>query len=203
MAEVLRRVVGLLERAQHQRAERVATPAAAAHVLLHARRDRADQLRRLRRGHAARRAAGSAPRAMRAGRQAFDALRLGALVHAIQARHAALGEQRCDRLVGGDHQVLDQAVGLGLRARADAALTLPCSSKENSGSSESTISAPLCSRLRCSAAATSRAALERRSPRLGRALGAGEDAIHPLVVQARIGADQRAVEGRPLDARAV
>ena len=36
-------------------------------------------------------------------------------------RHGTLlaRKQRRDRLVGGDHQVLDQPVGLGLRARAD------------------------------------------------------------------------------------
>jgi hypothetical protein len=40
-------------------------------------------------------------------------------VDAIQAGHAALLELAGDGLVGGDHQVLDQPVGLGLNAAAD------------------------------------------------------------------------------------
>ncbi len=48
--------------------------------------------------------------------QALDAPRLGALVDAVQRRRLALGEQLRDGLVGGDHQVLDQAVRLGLHA---------------------------------------------------------------------------------------
>ena len=151
VAEVPGRVVGLLERAQHERAERDPPTPGATHVL-------------------GRRAWRSRPRARRPGStrdmllgqrrrghlergqlvdQALDALGLGALVHAVQAGGAALlGEQARDGLVGGDHQVLDQPVGLGLRARARSRSTSPCSSKENSGSSESRTSAPLRSRSR-------------------------------------------------------
>ena len=50
--------------------------------------------------------------------QALHALGLGTLVNAEQARHAALLEQSRDGLVGSDHQMLDQPVGLGLRAPA-------------------------------------------------------------------------------------
>ena len=46
--------------------------------------------------------------------------RLGPLVHPVQRRHRALLEHARDLLVGGDHQVLDQPVGLGLRDRSAA-----------------------------------------------------------------------------------
>ena len=120
VAEVPGGVVGLLERAQHERAERLAPVTGASHVLLDPPRDLAEELGGLRRGHVLRATAGvgtssvaswSARRSTRCG--------LGPLVHAIQARHRALGEQRGDSLVGGDHQVLDQPVGLGLHAGAD------------------------------------------------------------------------------------
>ncbi len=119
VAEVLGRVVGLLERAQHERAERLAPVAGAAHVLLDAPRDLPEQLGCLRGGHVlGQRRRGHLERGELVG-EALDALGLGALVDAVEARHAALLEQRRDGLVGGDHQVLDQAVGLGLRARED------------------------------------------------------------------------------------
>ena len=127
--------------------------------------------------------------------QPLDALGLRALVHAIQARHASRSASSSrDRLVGGDHQVLDQAVGLGLRARADLDDVAALVEVELRLARESTASAPRCSRARCSAAAASRAAASGSAHGSARALGAGEDAVDALVVEALVGADQRAVE---------
>src|SRR5262249_58834978 len=44
--------------------------------------------------------------------------------------------------------------------------------------------------------------LQRRPPGLARGLSSGEDTVDPLVVQALVGADERAVEGRAGDASA-
>ncbi len=118
--DVARRVVGLLERAQQERAERApATALAPLHVPLDAQRDLAEQLGGLRARHALgqRRRRHVERRELRD--EPFDAFGLGALVHAVQARRAALLEQPRDGFVGGDHQMLDQAVRLGLRARVD------------------------------------------------------------------------------------
>ncbi len=119
VADVLRRVAGLLERAQHERAERDPAVARAAHVRVHAPGDVAHELRRLRgeervgqrrRGHSERGELLDEP---------ADALGIGALVDAVEAGDRRLREMTSDRFVGGDHQVLDQTVGLRLRARAN------------------------------------------------------------------------------------
>ena len=93
--------------------------AGAAHVLVDAPGDLAHELGRLRRGHPlGQRRRGHLQRGQLID-EPLDALGLGALVHAVQARHPALREQAGDGLVGRDHQVLDQAVGLGLHATED------------------------------------------------------------------------------------
>ena len=124
---------------------------------IHEPRDLAYHYRRLRGGHAlGHRRVGHLERGELIY-QPFDALWARALVHSIQARHPALGEQSCDGFVGGDHQVLDQAVGLGrLLAGADAYVALGV--ELNSGSAESSVTALRCARACSSAAAAVRAA---------------------------------------------
>jgi hypothetical protein len=68
--------------------------------------------------------------------RSLDRARLGPLVDAVERRHLARLEQRRDRLVGGDHQVLDQPVRLGLLARHEP-VTWPSREKSNSGSTDS------------------------------------------------------------------
>ena len=68
-----------------------------------------------------------------------DPLRVGLLVDPVERRHAAALEQLRDTLVGEDHQLLDQPVGLGLRRPSGRRVTWP-SSKRNSGSKLSTSS---------------------------------------------------------------
>src|SRR5207302_6256398 len=81
-----------------------------AHVLAGLRRR--DVLRQRRRRHLERGELVDEPR---------DAIWIGAFVDAVQTWHPSALKQRRDRLVGGDHQVLDQAVGLRLYARGDRA----------------------------------------------------------------------------------
>ncbi len=203
VAEVARRVVGLLERAQQQRAER-APPAALAplQVLLDALRDLAEQLGRLRARHPLRQRRRRHVERGELRDEPFDALGLGSLVNAVQARRAALLEQPRDGFVGRDHQVLDQPVRLGLRAgvdRGDVAalvedeLGLLGVDDERSGALARRLQA-------CGGRARGG---ERLGPRLLRALGGGEDAIDLLVVEALVRADQRAVERRAHDLGAV
>ena len=121
VAEVARRVVGLLERAQDERAERAPAASAGAHVAFDELRDLADEAPRLRRGEVL-----GDRRRRHLERdelldEPLDARGLGLLVDAVEGRLAALGEHGRDLLVGGDHQVLDQAVGLRLLGRADRA----------------------------------------------------------------------------------
>ncbi len=101
--------------------ERGAPPAGAAHVLVDQARDRAHELGGLGAGHVLGQRRGGHLQRGELIDQPLDALGLGALVDAVQAGHAALLEQARDGLVGGDHQMLDQAVGLGLLARPDLA----------------------------------------------------------------------------------
>ena len=49
--------------------------------------------------------------------QPLDSVWIRLFVNAVERRDAATLEQLGDALVGEDHQVLDQAVGLGLRDR--------------------------------------------------------------------------------------
>ena len=89
------------------------------------------------------------------------------------------GEQLGDGLVGGDHQVLDQAVGLGLHARRGSRTTLPRSSKLELGLRRSRrTSAPLRSRRRCSAPRPRARDARAARPTAPRARSrAGEDAV--------------------------
>ena len=134
--------------------------------------------------------------------EALDALGLGALVHAVQARHAALLEQAGDGFVGGDHQVLDQAVGLGLRAREDREHVAVLVERELGllGVDDERAAALALALQRGGGLARG---AQRRAPRLGGGLAPGEDAVDLLVVQARVRADHRAVEGGAREHRAV
>ena len=111
--------------------------------------------------------------------------------------HRALREQARDRLVGGDHQVLDQAVGLGLRARRGSPRRCRARRTTNSGSSESITSAPLLlARALRAPRPRSRAARSGSAHGSARRSRPAKIAIDALVVQAHVRADQRAVEGR-------
>src|SRR3954454_3828858 len=93
---------------------------------------------------------------------------------------------------------------------ATASTRWPRRSKANSGSTDSMASAPRLSRRAWSALGAAPAAAsgcgprsrrrprgrERLRPRLLRLLGAGEDPVHAVVVQALVGADEGAIEGR-------
>ena len=158
-----------------------------------------DDLRRLRRRHVlAHRRRRDAER-----RELLDepqrALAVGLLVDAVQRRHAALGQQPRDLLVGRDHEVLDEPVRLGLLARA-ATRRRARRRRSETPARTSRARAPTAHRRRsCSAAETRAGRGERRRPRLERRLVAGEDPVDALVVQARVGADRRAVERRAHD----
>ena len=93
VADVARRVVGLLERAQHERAEAPARRGRRSARSVDAPGDRADELARLRRREllGQRRCRHAERGELRD--EALDALGLGALVDAVEARHAALLEQ--------------------------------------------------------------------------------------------------------------
>ena len=126
VAEVARVVAGLLERAQDERRERLAAAAGLRGV----RRRRAPRSR----PRAAPRPAGesgsgaggvgTSRSASFASERSIDC-GSGALVDAVERRPVAAGEERGDVLVRGDHQLLDQHVGvrLALEPRlGDAAL---------------------------------------------------------------------------------
>ena len=87
--------------------------------------------------------------------QAFDALRVGLFVHPVERRDVASFQKLGHPLVGQDHQMLDQPVGLGLGTEW-ARTTAPSPSNSNSGSKDSISSAPT-ERLLASAAAARRA----------------------------------------------
>ena len=120
VADVARRVVRLLERAQHQRREGGAAVPAPAHLAVHQMRDLRHQVGRLLRGHRLRARRGRHVERGQLVGEVLDARRLGPLVHAVERRQLARLKQRRHRLVGGDHQVLDQPVRLGLLARTPA-----------------------------------------------------------------------------------
>ena len=199
VAEVPGRVVGLLERAQHERAERdPSVPGASACGAPPPGRSppRAPPPGRGTSGRAAAvwgpRARPAAPPAARSARA--RGARARGTDRGCRGRRAARRRLRWRRSSGSRS-------GDGTPS-ARAARSRParrCSSKLNSGSSDSTVSAPARSRSRASAPAAARATAERLRPRLLRALLAGEDPIDAVVVQARVGADQRAVEGAAAD----
>ena len=203
VADVARRVVRLLERSQHERGERRAAAPGAAHVRVDQPRDLAHQIARLLRRHRVRERRRRHVERGELRDQVLDACRVGPLVDAVERRQLARLQQPGDRLVCGDHQVLDQAVRLGLLARRQpghVALVrevelrldglhgqrparLPCRVERRRGGTRG---------------------LQRPSPRGLCELLAGEDTIDARVVQPRVGADQRAVEcgahhGRPVE----
>ena len=81
--------------------------------------------------------------------------------------------------------------------------TWPSCENANSGSEDSTASAPRASRASASACADLARGTQRRGPGLERALVAREDAVHARVVEPLVGADDRAVERRPPHVRAL
>ena len=196
VAEVLRRVVGLLERAQHERAERLIRPwPLRRDVLIDQPRDLAEQLGGLRGGQRlGQRRRGHLQRGELVD-EALDAGGLGALVHAVQAGHAALASSRAtaslaaimrcsirrwDSVCAPARIAMNVAVRrrselglLGVEHERAAALALCAAARRRPA------------RAACSGPATAPPAR----------LGAGEDAVDLLVVQARVRADQRAVEG--------
>ncbi len=90
--------------------------------------------------------------------------------------------------------MLDQAVGLGLRAREDAEHVAVLVERELGLLGVDHERAAALARVLQRRGGCARGA-QRRPPGLGGGLLAGEDAVDALVVQARVGADQRAVEG--------
>ena len=108
------------------------------------------------------------------------------------ARLAPLAELG-DLLVGEDHQVLDQAVRLGLGDRPRRRPRRRRRRSSNSGSNDSTSSGRP-RRRSASAAAASRASASGSATALGRRSRAGEDRVELVVVEPRVGADAAAVE---------
>ena len=127
--------------------------------------------------------------------QPLDPRRVGLLVDAVDGGHPPALAELGDLLVGEDHQVLDQPVGLGLRDGVGRATTAPSSSNSNSGSNDSTSSDPT-GRRAASAAAARRARPERLGDLGGRPRAPGEDLVELVVVEARVGADPAAIEAR-------
>ena len=123
-------------------------------------------------------------------------------MHAIQTGNALARKQPGDGLVGGDHQVLDQAVGLGLHARANLG-DVSALVEDELGllGVDRQRAAPLARVLQSASSPARRR--QRRRPRLQWLLLSGEDPVDALVVQPFIGADQRAIELRALDLRAI
>ena len=134
--------------------------------------------------------------------EALDRLGLGALVDAVERRDLALVEQRRDALVGGDHQVLDEAVRLGLLARRPGSRRGRAGRRRTRARSRSIASAPRASRRAWSAAAAARAAASGSAHGASARSSPGEDPVDAVVVEARVGADQRAVERAAHDLRA-
>ena len=194
VAEVAIRVVGLLQRAKHKRCIRLASVAAALGLSgdQPARLTRQlagllgrDRVRQRRRRDVERRQLLDQP---------ADPLGIGLLVDPVEGRDAPALEQLRDPLVGEDHQVLDQPVGLGLRHRVGSDdLARPRSGTRARSSPPRARSA---AGARARAAAASRAMRQRLGDPLRRPRPAGEDLVELLVVEAGIRAHQAAVEAR-------
>jgi hypothetical protein len=106
-------------------------------------------------------------------------------VDAVQARHAALLEQACDRLVRGDHQILDEPVRLGLDARkylADVSLLIEGDLRLVRVDDERAAALTLLPQRRRGGAGHAQGL----APRLARGLPAGEDAVHAAVVERNV-----------------
>ena len=118
MAEVAVAVAGRLQRAEHERCIR--RPAVAAALGL-ARDQPARLARRARPPRSGESFSGSGgvgrSSAASCSNRTLDPLRVGLLVDPVERRHAAALAELGDLLVGEDHQLLDQPVGLGLRDR--------------------------------------------------------------------------------------
>ena len=120
----------------------------------------------------------------------------GALVHAVERLAPAPGEQLGDRLVGEDHQLLDQRVRVPARDSFQARATppLPSNSKLVLGALDPQRAAGE------AAAAQLGGDVVREPERLGqrrlRALAPGEDRLRLAVREPRGAADHRAVEVR-------
>ena len=129
----------------------------------------ADQLARLLRPSGARARRASARRATSSWRdQALHARRVRRLVDAEQRRQLARLEQARDRLVGGDHQELDQPVRLGLLGRQQALDVALARERRTRARWTRRPARRARSRASASACATLRAAASGRRPRLPR-----------------------------------
>ena len=127
--------------------------------------------------------------------QELDRRRLGLLVHAVEQRLAPARQLLRHLLVGEDHQLLDQAVRLGLHV-VDRPHDVPVRVELELG----------LGRLDAERAAREAALpqgtgdLARQRERLGDLLGSGgavrEHPLDLVVAEARVGADQAAVERR-------
>ena len=116
VADVPRRVVGLLQRAQHQHAD--GSPPA--RLAGDDARDLGDGVGGLLRGHLLGQRRRGDVEARQLLREERRRLRLGPLVHAVERRQAPVGEVPGHLLVREDHQHLDQAVRLRLLLVAHA-----------------------------------------------------------------------------------
>src|SRR6185437_15789182 len=198
VTEILRRVASLLERAQDKRGERYPAGSGTAHVGIHAAGDLADQVRSLGGeqgiGHRRR----GDPQRGKLLHEPADALGIGTLVDAVETWDRGLGKTTRDGFVRGDHEMLDQAVGLCLGARLDRAdVAVLVEAELGLLGVDRERPARLARSLQVSSGGPGRA--KRATPWFWRRRGAREDAIDLLVVEAHIGADRGAIEARGLE----
>ena len=181
-----------------------AAAAGAAHVLVDEPRDLADELARLLRRHRLgqrRRRARRARRAARRGarRAPARAARARGRASAACASRAASATASLAAIIRCSISGCDSVCSLGDEA-GHVALAREVELRLDGLDRERAARGP---RAPSSAAATPRARRERLRPRLLGALGAGEDPVHLRVVEPRVRADQRAVEGGAHDVGAV
>ena len=201
VTDVPRCVVRLLERAQDERGESAAAVARAADVLVDEDRALGDDVRCLRRRHHVGHRGSRDVERCELGDEALDGLGLRTLVDAVERRDLALLEQRRDALVGRDHQVLDEAVRL--RRRADA-LALDVAARIEGELGLRALDRQRAARLapRLQGGCRRPRGSERLRPRRVGRLVAREDPVDAVVVESRVRADHRAVEGAADDLRA-
>ena len=193
VTEVAIGVVGLLERAEHKRCIRLAAVASAFCLAADEPARGSRQLAGLLGGDGV----GQRGRRKIEGRQLLDQpadpLGVRLLVDAVEGGDATALEQLGDLLVGEDHQLLDQAVGLGLldRVRADDLSVLEA---------ELGLGALNVERRAGPASREGRSRLPCERQRLGDPAGrprpTAEDLVELVVVEPRVRADQAAVEAR-------